>query len=82
LRCVHAVFLYIAVVSARAEDSWFGERLFTAFAEDLRTPAYTSPAPDASPSQRRIPPAPFDSPPFQPAIGKSAARRSLAILVT
>jgi Putative beta-barrel porin-2, OmpL-like. bbp2 len=58
------VFLYIAAVNARAEDSWFGERLFTAFAEDLRTPAYTSPPPDVSPPQRRIPPAPFDSPPF------------------
>ena len=57
-------------------------RDFTAFAEDLRTPAYTSPAPDASPSQRRIPPAPFDSPPFQPAIGKSAAHQSSAIRET
>jgi hypothetical protein len=64
LRCVHAVFLYIAVVSARAQDRSFGERFFTAFADDLRTPAYTTPAPDASPPQRRILPAPFDSPPF------------------
>jgi hypothetical protein len=56
--------LYLAVASAKAEDKWFGERLVDAFAKDLGTPAYTAPAPDASPPQRRIPPAPFDSPPF------------------
>jgi hypothetical protein len=34
------------------------------FANDLRLPAYEAPAPNASPPLRRIPPAPFDSPPF------------------
>jgi Putative beta-barrel porin-2, OmpL-like. bbp2 len=56
--------LYLAAVTARAEDNWFGERLLNGFAEDLRAPAYTAPAPDTLPSKRRIPPAPFDSPPF------------------
>jgi hypothetical protein len=56
--------LYFAAVTARAEDNWFGERLFNGFAEDLRTLAYTAPARDTFPSKRRIPPAPFDSPPF------------------
>jgi len=48
----------------RADDNWFGQRLFEAVREDLRTRAYAAPAPDASPPSRRIPPAPFDSPPF------------------
>jgi Putative beta-barrel porin-2, OmpL-like. bbp2 len=52
------------IVNAAAGDDWFGERLFNAFAEDLTTSAYTPPAPDASPSARRIQPSPFDSPPF------------------
>jgi hypothetical protein len=48
-----------------AEDTdWFGKRLFDAFANDLKSPAYEAPVPNASPPQRRIPPAPFDSPPF------------------
>src|SRR5690242_14560176 len=47
-------------------DRWFGERLVNVAATDLKTPAYTEPpSPDPSaPSARRIPPAPFDSPPF------------------
>jgi putative OmpL-like beta-barrel porin-2 len=52
------------IVNAAAGDDWFGERLWNAFAEDLTTSAYTPPAPDASPSTRRIQPSPFDSPPF------------------
>jgi hypothetical protein len=54
----------IAIVSASAQEDWFGERLFSVFANDLKSPAYQPPVPDASPPQRRIPPAPFDSPPF------------------
>ena len=38
--------------------------LTTAFADDLQTPAVTSPAPESGPSTRRIPPSPFDSPPY------------------
>jgi putative OmpL-like beta-barrel porin-2 len=56
--------LYLALASAKAEERWFGERLLDALAKDLGTPAYTAPAVDASPPPRRIPPAPFDSPPF------------------
>jgi len=56
--------LVFLIANARGEDQWFGERLVKAFAEDLKAPAYTAPAPDASPSQRRIPSQPFDSPPF------------------
>src|SRR5260370_7585647 len=43
---------------------WFGQHLFDAFANDLNSPAYQAPAADTSPPSRRIPPAPFDSPPF------------------
>jgi hypothetical protein len=52
--------------SAQAAESpdWFGQRLIDAFAKGLASPAYELPAPEASPPQRRIPPAPFDSPPF------------------
>jgi Putative beta-barrel porin-2, OmpL-like. bbp2 len=52
--------------SARAEDNpdWFGQRLFDAFAKDLQSPAYQALMPNSAPLQRRIPPAPFDSPPF------------------
>jgi hypothetical protein len=42
----------------------FLKRLDEAFLEQLGTPAYTPPEPGATPAQRRIPPAPFDSPPF------------------
>jgi len=52
------------IVNAAAGDDWFGERLWNAFAEHLTTPAYTPPAPDGSPSARRISSSPFDSPPF------------------
>jgi hypothetical protein len=52
--------------AARAEkklhESFF-QRLDEAFLEQLGTPAYTPPDPNA-PNPRRIPPAPFDSPPF------------------
>jgi len=41
----------------------FAQRLEEAFLEQLGTPAYTPPDPNA-PNPRRIPPAPFDSPPF------------------
>jgi hypothetical protein len=54
----------LVAACANAGESWIGERLVGAFAEDLRTPAYAAPSPDASPSGRRIPPTPFDSPPF------------------
>jgi len=51
---------------ARAEKKLhepFFQRLDEAFLEQLGTPAYTPPDPNA-PNPRRIPPAPFDSPPF------------------
>jgi Putative beta-barrel porin-2, OmpL-like. bbp2 len=41
----------------------FTQRLGEAFLEQLGTPAYVPPDPNA-PNPRRIPPAPFDSPPF------------------
>lgn len=52
--------------SATAEDNpdWFGQRLLDAFAKDLQSPAYQTPTPNSAPVQRRIPPAPLDSPPF------------------
>ena len=58
--------LGIVVTHASAADNadWFGQRVFDAFAKDLQPPAYEAPTPNASPPQRRIPPAPFDSPPF------------------
>ena len=52
--------------AARAEKKLhepFLKRLDEAFLEQLGTPAYTPPDPNA-PNPRRIPPAPFDSPPF------------------
>jgi Putative beta-barrel porin-2, OmpL-like. bbp2 len=54
------------ISSAGAEDNpdWFGQRLFDAFAKDLLSPAYQAPTPNSLPAQRRIPSAPFDSPPF------------------
>jgi Putative beta-barrel porin-2, OmpL-like. bbp2 len=51
---------------ARAEKKLhepFAQRLGEAFLEQLGTPAYTPPDPNA-PNPRRIPPPPFDSPPF------------------
>jgi hypothetical protein len=53
-----------ASANAEGNPDWFGQRLFDAFAKDLQSPAYQPPAPDSSPVERRIPPAPFDSPPF------------------
>jgi Putative beta-barrel porin-2, OmpL-like. bbp2 len=53
--------------AARAEKKLhepFVQRLGEAFLEQLGTPAYTPPEPGATPTPRRIPPAPFDSPPF------------------
>jgi putative OmpL-like beta-barrel porin-2 len=55
--------------AARAEKKLhepFWKRLDEAFLEQLGTPAYTPPDPNAppAPNTRRIPPAPFDSPPF------------------
>jgi hypothetical protein len=54
------------ISSAGAEDNpdWLGPRLFDAFTKDLQSPAYQTPTPNSPPVQRRIPPAPFDSPPF------------------
>jgi Putative beta-barrel porin-2, OmpL-like. bbp2 len=52
--------------AARAEKKLhepFFQRLDKAFLEQLGTPAYTPPDPNA-PNPRRIPPPPFDSPPF------------------
>jgi len=52
--------------AARAEKKLhepFFQRLDEAFLEQLGTPAYTQPDPNAQ-YTRRIPPAPFDSPPF------------------
>jgi hypothetical protein len=52
--------------AARAEKKLhepFFQRLDEAFLEQLGTPAYTPPDPNA-PYTRRIPPPPFDSPPF------------------
>ncbi|HKS31906.1 MAG TPA: outer membrane beta-barrel protein [Chthoniobacterales bacterium] len=52
--------------AARAEKKLhepFLKRLDEAFLEQLGTPAYIPPDPNA-PNTRRIPPAPFDSPPF------------------
>jgi putative OmpL-like beta-barrel porin-2 len=48
---------------ARKMKEPFLKRLDEAFLEQLGTAAYTPPAPDAA-NTRRIPPAPFDSPPF------------------
>jgi Putative beta-barrel porin-2, OmpL-like. bbp2 len=55
-----------AEVIARKMHEPFWKRLDEAMLEQLGTPVYTPPAPDATPgpSTRRIPPAPFDSPPF------------------
>jgi hypothetical protein len=53
--------------AARAEKKLhepFAQRLGEAFLEQLGTAAYTPPEPGATPTPRRIPPAPFDSPPF------------------
>ena len=52
--------------AARAEKKLhepFAQRLGEAFLEQLGTPAYVPPDPN-TPNPRRIPPAPFDSPPF------------------
>lgn len=56
--------IFIANGHAADQTDWFGQRLFDAFAKDAQTPAYVAPAADASRPARRIPPAPFDSPPF------------------
>ena len=51
-------------VSASENPDWFGRNLFDTFTNDLQSQAYKPPTQDASPPQRRIPSAPFDSPPF------------------
>jgi hypothetical protein len=55
--------IVISNAFAAEAPNWFGKRLFDEFAGDLQSPAYELPAPNASRPQRRIPPAPFDSPP-------------------
>jgi hypothetical protein len=50
--------------SAADNSDWFGRRSFDAFAKDLQSPAFEAPDPNAQPLQRRIPPPPFDLPPF------------------
>jgi hypothetical protein len=52
-----------AEAAAKKMRETFLQRLNEAFLEQLGTPAYVPPAPDA-PNTRRIPPPPFDSPPF------------------
>ena len=54
----------IANVSATEAPDWVGQRLFDASATNLQTSAYVTPEPNVSVAERRIPPAPFDSPPF------------------
>src|SRR3984893_17624511 len=49
---------------ARKMREPFWKRLDEAVLEQLGTPAYTPPEPGATPTPRRIPPAPFDSPPY------------------
>jgi hypothetical protein len=56
--------IVISNAFAAETPNWFGKRLFDEFAGDLQSPAYELPAPNASRLQRRIPPGPFDSPPF------------------
>jgi len=56
--------ILISNATAAENPDSFGQWLVDAFANDLKSPAYEAPAPNASPLQRRIPPAPFDSPPF------------------
>src|SRR5437667_3163636 len=51
-----------AVAEKKLHEPFF-QPLDEAFLEQLGTPAYTPPDPNA-PYTRRIPPAPFDSPPF------------------
>jgi hypothetical protein len=55
-----------AEVAARKLKEPFWKRFDEAMLEQLGTPAYTPPDPNAAPAPntRRIPPAPFDSPPF------------------
>ena len=52
-----------AEAAAKKTREPFWQRLNEAYLEQLGTPAYVPPPPDA-PNTRRIPPAPFDSPPF------------------
>jgi len=56
--------ILISNASAADKSDWFGQRLFEAFVHDLQSSAYEASAPNASPPERRIPLAPFDSPPF------------------
>ena len=52
-----------AEAAAKKAREPFLQRLNEAFFEQLSTPAYVPSPPDA-PTTRRIPPAPFDSPPY------------------
>ena len=52
-----------AAAAERKLHEPFWKRLDEAFLKQLGTPAYTPPDPNA-PNTRRIPPPPFDSPPF------------------
>ncbi len=52
-----------AEAAAKKTHEPFLQRLNEAYLEQLGTPTYVPPPPDA-PNTRRIPPAPFDSPPF------------------
>jgi hypothetical protein len=53
-----------AAIAEKKLHEPFLKRLDEAFLEQLGTPAYTPPEPGATPPARRIPPTPFDSPPF------------------
>src|SRR6202008_1369953 len=68
--------------AARAEKKLhepFLKRLDEAFLEQLGTPAYTPPDPNA-PNTRRIPPPPFDSPPFPSADWQIGGQAGTAII--
>jgi hypothetical protein len=59
--------ILISNAIAAEPPDWFGNRLFDGFASDFQLSAHESVAPSPLPSQRRISPAPFDSPPFSSA---------------
>jgi hypothetical protein len=65
LRAVFSCAILVSIGGeATAEDNSLVKRFIKAYREDLFAPAYNAPASDAPPSSRRIPPSPFDSPPF------------------
>jgi len=61
--CVWLLWPGSFATELRAQNASFPASLISAFGEDLSAPAYAPPDPSA-PSSRRIPPSPFDSPPF------------------